>query len=360
MKKPLLYGLLFVVLSTAILLTNPILPGRYTPLRLVAIIAETAVLIKLMQIIISAAQKRRGKVADLALTVGSVLLVFIVAEGIFMVVPQSHSIGYTLASQVWFNRYWKPLNSLGFRDDEPPSLTDGKKVVVVLGDSFAAGHGIKDHKKRFSNLLQEKLHDKYVILNMGILGADTREEYEALLRSPVKPDILILSYYGNDIDVVAMETGLEFEGFTPYQSMDCVSRFIVTHSYLLNYLYWQFPHADRKGYVDFWRSAHGNQTVMDRHKADLRKFIEITTSNKIRLIVVVFPYLADIESSAHFLGPIKAVFLERKIDVLDVSDLVRGLQPCQLMINKNDSHPSELVNRKIAEALYELLISKNL
>ena len=48
-------------------------------------------------------------------------------------------------------KYWKPINSYGYRDIEHVNLKE-KKLPFVVGDSFVAGHGIKNYKDLFSNV----------------------------------------------------------------------------------------------------------------------------------------------------------------------------------------------------------------
>ena len=56
---------------------------------------------------------------------------------------QSDGFNLTLSSRNWFARYWQPINSLGYRDVEPRAPRPGEKFVLVVGDSFVAGHGKK-------------------------------------------------------------------------------------------------------------------------------------------------------------------------------------------------------------------------
>ena len=54
----------------------------------------------------------------------------------------SDGMGHTLAAQRWMQRYWHPINAQGFRDiDHAPQQLSERDVLLVIGDSFAAGHG---------------------------------------------------------------------------------------------------------------------------------------------------------------------------------------------------------------------------
>lgn len=93
-----------------------------------------------------------------------------------MFVTRSYSFDFTLASKLWFSKYWKPINSLGFRDREPQN---NYNVILFVGDSFTAGHGLKSVDDRFSNIVESNLYKnnkQYTVINIGKLSADTLGE----------------------------------------------------------------------------------------------------------------------------------------------------------------------------------------
>ena len=61
--------------------------------------------------------------------------------------------------------YFIETDQYGFRNSS--SKNSGKKTILLLGDSFAAGDGVNNHE-RFSNLL-EQLYD-CTIINMAVSG----------------------------------------------------------------------------------------------------------------------------------------------------------------------------------------------
>src|SRR4051812_31642508 len=65
------------------------------------------------------------------------------------------SLSYTRTSQRWFNRYYR-RNSAGWRDNVEYALTiePGKRRISFIGDSFAAGHGVKSVEDRFANRIR--------------------------------------------------------------------------------------------------------------------------------------------------------------------------------------------------------------
>ena len=90
------------------------------------------------------------------LSLGLLLLIFEFSFKLFVL--QSDRFGHTLAAQRWFEKYWGPTNSFGFRDREF-SETDlaSTEMLFVVGDSFVAGLGINDPEERISNHLRRWL-----------------------------------------------------------------------------------------------------------------------------------------------------------------------------------------------------------
>jgi hypothetical protein len=86
-----------------------------------------------------------------SLSVSTIIYLFLALEILFYSsFAVSDTFGFTLASRRWEERYWRPINSFGYRDVEH-NLTElgNKKVLFVVGDSFVAGHGISQTENRF-------------------------------------------------------------------------------------------------------------------------------------------------------------------------------------------------------------------
>lgn len=75
----------------------------------------------------------------------------------------------------------------------------GIRRVLVLGDSFTAGHGVDEYRHRFSNVLGENLGDGWAVANVARVGWQTGQQIRALREFPYDPDIVVLSYTMNDI-----------------------------------------------------------------------------------------------------------------------------------------------------------------
>lgn len=94
-------------------------------------------------------------------------------------------------------------NSLNLRDPKEPEDTLNKRVVLILGDSFTYGLGVK-YENSYPRLLENKLQSNnsdLVVVNAGKPGFDTKNAYERLQRiyEHYMPDIVILGFHSADI-----------------------------------------------------------------------------------------------------------------------------------------------------------------
>jgi len=105
-----------------------------------------------------------------------------------------------------FVTYGRPgsINSHGFRSPEyPVKKPEGRKRILVLGDSFAWGFNVAN-EDMFSRVMEKKLRAANIevdIMNAAVSGWGTDQEYLFLLHEGLryKPDIVVLALFaGND------------------------------------------------------------------------------------------------------------------------------------------------------------------
>ena len=92
-------------------------------------------------------------------------------------------------------------NSLGLRDGEYPlHRVEGKKRMLVLGDSFGWGFGVEAHES-FPKLLESRNPD-WEVINACVSGYGTDQEilYYRERGSRFHPDAVLLEFCDNDID----------------------------------------------------------------------------------------------------------------------------------------------------------------
>lgn len=326
------------------------MPSAGLVIRLLVIAASLVVVIYSAY---SIAIRKKSSFANIQLCICAVAFIFLALEAVFMFVAVPHGIGYTRASQLWYKKYWKPINSFGFRDQEPEGAGACHTRVLIIGDSIVAGAGIKNPRHRFSNLLKEALPESFCVSNVAKKGADTLEELEFLRSFPYRPDVLVLGYCMNDIIDRAKQNGIIFNGFTPYVGLIPALRFLVRNSYFLDFLYWEFPHKEFDDHFRYLGACYADGPTRKAHFDDLRFFIDYSRENRIPLFFLVFPVFGKhISLGPEVLKSVDEFFsLSQDVEVVNVSDLVTGIPERKLSVNKRDPHPNELVNRLVADAL---------
>ncbi|UCE07651.1 MAG: SGNH/GDSL hydrolase family protein [bacterium] len=90
------------------------------------------------------------------------------------------------------------INSHGMRDSEYPVHRTEKKRMLILGDSFGWGFGVK-HQERFSEIL-ENTHADWEIINASVSGYSTDQQFLFLKEAGMafKPDVVLLLFHRND------------------------------------------------------------------------------------------------------------------------------------------------------------------
>lgn len=90
-------------------------------------------------------------------------------------------------------------NSQGFRDEE--FIPNKKPNILFLGDSFVWGYDV-EAKDRLTEKLRKKIGNKYNVLNLGISGYGTDQEFLLLQKyyDQFKPKFVFVILCENDFD----------------------------------------------------------------------------------------------------------------------------------------------------------------
>lgn len=304
----------------------------------------------------------RSRALSLLLVFDSVCLSLVVIEtGFSLFMNQSDGFNITMSSRNWFKDHWKPVNSLGYRDDEPAPPVQGQKTVLVVGDSFAAGHGVDDYRDRFSNRLGGLLGAGYRVCNASNIGWDSSEELQALKTYPVKPDVVVLSYYLNDIFGAAKKVHFDLPFGVRFPS-NAVARHLVENSALVNFVYWRLARMGNMENAEesFWerlKMAFSDPAVWAVHEKELDGIVRLCREKGARLIVLVFPAFPDAAGSAPLTAKIAAFFQSRGATAFDLTPLFESRDPKDLVVNAVDSHPNETVHEEVAGLLKTVILN---
>jgi hypothetical protein len=272
--------------------------------------------------------------------------------GIRYFVVQSDSGNRTLTSQNWFRRYWKPINSLNYRDYEINTSVDGSvQRILVTGDSFVAGHGIENIDDTFPHILRRLLGEGYSVNTAAQLGWETRQQLDALNQYPLEPDILILSHFFNDINsAIAQHDPTALERLSPPPAL----KWLVNNFYLPNFLYSRVL-LPRPDYVDFYSSAYSDPLIWETHQLLLGEVVDWSESHHSRLIVIVWPDLPVSEHSTALTQSVIAYFVQNGVSVIDMTGPLRPMDPASVVVSSVDGHPSRLSHNLAAEQLYTVI-----
>lgn len=296
---------------------------------------------------------------NIMLSLLALFLTLMAAEVFFkLFFAQSDAWNQTLASRNWFERYWA-TNSMGYRDVEwHPEDIRTRRKILVLGDSFAAGQGIERVEDRFSNLLEARLGDEYLVMNIATPGISTKEEIDRVLGFPYKPEILIFQYFINDIRYVAHQQG--FISQAPDMEPGPLLAPLVENSYVANFIYWRsirlLPMPWQADDFVWLQKAYDDPKVWWLHQQELLTIYNGAASEGVKLIVVVFPGMTSVEQSREVTSKVINFFRERQVPVLDVAELIKDAPAKQLVVNSLDAHPSEWVHQQVADKLYEMVV----
>ena len=313
-------------------------------------------------LILLAAQKRWTRVRYLAprllAAYLSLMLLLALGEVFFRYAYAESGWGFTLAYKNWHDRYWQNTNSHGYRDREwTAGDFAGKTSVMLLGDSFTAGWGVNDPEDRFGDVLADLLGEEYAVANLGLPGGTPPRELKLAREHPLQePDIIIYQYYLNDID----DAALKIDDFWSPQ-FPIPPQWIDEESYLANFIWWRvvpllttIKASDDESYWEWNYRTYQNLTIFDIHREELAEVMQFAEERDARLIVVIFPNMADPVGSIRYVDAIATVFEENGYsEILKLFDEAAAWNPDESMVSNRDAHPSAAFHRRVGELIYE-------
>jgi lysophospholipase L1-like esterase len=259
------------------------------------------------------------------------------------------SLLYTKVSRRWMQRYWHDNgNQLRDNVNYQRQIPPGKRRITFVGDSFTAGHGIKNVEDRFVNRLR-RAHPDWDIHMLAKPGFDTGDELTCLdfvLTNHWQIDQVVLVYCLNDISDLMPQ---RYEAFQRVNAQIEQSSWLVQNSYLMNIIAHRINlrrNPFMSGYYDLVRDGYRGP-MWEEQKERLTAFRDMVESHGGRLSVVTFPFLND-------LGPNYGYqFVHDELDQfwrglhvphLDLLALYRQYTPEKITVNRLDAHPNEFAH----------------
>jgi lysophospholipase L1-like esterase len=273
---------------------------------------------------------------------------FLIGEAYFRFFHAESTSFVSLSHANWLSRYVQN-NSQGYRDREWQSSDfTGRKVVVAIGDSFTAGHGINSVEDRWTNVLGILLGDDYAVVNLGISGSATRQQLEAVQNFDLaSPNVIVWQYFLNDIEFAAQQHG-QRPPITPPPA-------IAQESYLLNFLYFRTVRIEFD-YFAWLYSQYDNAAVWEDHRQELDAVAAYAESIDAELIVLIYPNMLDPMASIPYVDRV-AQELEAtgQTQVIKLFDAVAAWPVgTPIIVSPQDAHPSVEFNHYVAETIYNL------
>lgn len=248
------------------------------------------------------------------------------------------------------------INSDGFRDYQFGPKKPGIFRIVVIGDSYALGEGVK-LEDCFSKVLEKKLREKnnnIEVYNLGVNGYDIRDEL-AILQNNLdlfKPDMVIWGYVLNDISRPAF-------GLWPAEMKKIKKAiFVKSTSYLLKFIQhrlWKMYYS--KQYVRFVLDTYNNQEYWNDVTVLFRQALRTIQASDASMIVLVFPDLNALSRKKYSFESIHnklSKFLQaERVHFIDFSDVYKMYGPLKLRVHTIDAHPNEIGHRIVAEKIMQ-------
>jgi hypothetical protein len=287
----------------------------------------------------------------------SIIVVFtlLIIEIILRSMTFSSGTGVGSANQRWEDKYWSPVNELGYRDFDLV-LDDSRRSIILLGDSFTAGHGVK-FEETFFYSIHQSLDLNYRVINLGQSGTSTIEQINNLskLITKVKPNIdtMVIQYFGNDIDDYTKLPPLKKSLFR--RGMSRVSEL---------YSFFDAFFINKKWNQDYMESlflSYQNQDIMRKHLNDINTLVDIVKADDAKIIFLAIPFLNNndnLDKSKIYISQLKENFINTCEDndyFVDVSPLAKSFEISKRVVNFMDAHASPELHLEIGVLLNRLL-----
>ncbi len=273
------------------------------------------------------------------------------------------SIGYTKVAQRWFLRHYQ-LNRAKFRDniEYPAAIAPGKRRISFVGDSFTAGHGIRNVEDRFANCIR-RAHPDWEIHVLAANGSETGGEINFLnlyTARGYQVDQVVLVYCLNDINDLLANWAQNLASVTNRVAARLP---FYDDSYFLDLVYDRLTVARIpwvKNYFSYVREAYRGEK-WEEQKQRLQALRDLVAARGGKLSVVTFPFLNALGPNYEYQfvhDELNAFWSKENVPHLDLLPVFRGFRPDQLTVNRFDAHPNELANKLAANAIDKFLVEQ--
>lgn len=306
---------------------------------------------------------RRSFSANIVLALLSASLCFTALEGYFRFFYVK-SDGFGRLEKNFAARYYH-FDSYGLRDSNLP-LSKPKENIVVLGDSFVFGAGLKSTSERFCERLAAR-YPRYHFVNLGLPGWDTKTEIEQtnkyLGETNAAIPLVILVYFFNDIeeDVSTADRIRVAAPVAPPKetAIDRALQRLSNYSRFVEFVYFRvgYPRlvSDRLTQIQMF---YNDPEIMARHLASLEQLrAQLAERHKAKLLIVVLPYLHSDEllNRTAFYRGFENALEEHKFSYVDMQPVFAKFGVGKLRVNRFDPHTNPFANELMAKSVADYL-----
>lgn len=313
------------------------------------------------------------RLQNAALMCATLAATLLLAEGLarFKALVWPETQGFpSMSSKIWERRY-VALNSLGFRDVEHPvAAAAGEKRILVVGDSYAFGHGVDRPADRYGEQVLARLRQRsgqnWTLLNASRGDTHTLQHIgflEEMLR--YRPDLVVLVYVFNDIDYLSPVTPrpalLRAGGLL---ALLRPVRLLFVNSYLFQEIYVRWSRlASTRSSTGAAADPYQDAQLMQTHTGDLARFVGKAQSAGAAVRIVAFDNNVGVAPALQArLERFNRNLRQSGLPLCTLEGVFEAHDPRQLRVNSLDVHPNALANKIAAEAtdrcLYEASLQK--
>jgi len=258
-------------------------------------------------------------------------------------------------------------NSLRFRDVEFAPKPQGVRRVIVLGDSFTEGQGVKE-PDTYPRVLEARLNasgsGRWEVRNCGRRGADFPllfELFEQILA--YEPDVIVYGMVLNDADQsdefhsrqtfvndLILDRGRAAEGHAPPELGRLDSRLFGFVRDRLDTR--RTTRETTRWYLDMYGPP--NREGWERTQGYLREMNRRTRERGAQFLVASWPLIVNMEGGDPFASAVQTVSrfcVSAGIPWHDLRPALQNHSTSSLCVHPVDMHPNELAHRLAADSL---------
>lgn len=250
----------------------------------------------------------------------------------------------------------------------------GKTKVLIVGDSFTEGQGVR-RRDTYSKQLEQN-SSKIITYNKGQGGANVKEIYNIFHANlnEINPNIVIYGYVLND--PIVSENGItgipsgqnnvfKWDFINDRTSVFNADRsklmtVLSRYSNIISYVLFQYERWS----VSRYTIKHYNEiNSMKFNKKGFEETIELIVKMKnetekagARFIVVIFPLFYNTQESYPFISAHESLnreLFKHNIQTLDLLDSYKGIKDSLLWVHPTDQHPNDYAHSIAAKKILE-------